>query len=278
LLGFLSLSLAMHSSAALTWTGVASANTLYAEGNWLDDNGAIPANNTINPGVALTAVTGGLVSISSGTGTPLNYNGNFILSAGDSLTVSNGKQLGSTAGATLTGGGAGAVLTVSNGGLLTTGAVSGFQSIIIDDAVVDLIGTSGINLFEGAATISIANSSSLVTQFVNHPTGGGEPGLISVDGTSMIQFLGSGDPINSQNGPLLLDLATGATLILNNAAEIDEQIGESNILVNGTLVTLANRNSLLSIVDGTAIAIPEPASTSIAGFFCALVLMRRRRN
>ena len=94
----------------------------------------------------------------------------------------------------------------------------------------------------------------------------------------MIQFLGSGDPINSQNGPLLLDLSTGATLILNNAAEIDEQIGEENILVNGTLVTLANRNSLLSIVDGTAIAIPEPASTSIAGFFCALVLMRRRRS
>lgn len=262
---------APFSQAALTWTGAGDGVSLYQEANWQDHGGGTPAANTINPGVAVSAATGGSVEITGGTGAPNNFGGGaFTMASGDSLTVSGGKTLGSN-GPGIVGGGAGAILNVTAGASILTGGITAFESIFVDNALIDLRGSAGIAMEPGPSTFDLANGASVITQFISLTAN------ITVDATSSIQFLGTGDPINSQGGNAThVDLATGGTLILASAAEIDEQIGEGDIYVNGALVTLANRDSLLSITGGTATGIPEP-STALLGTFGLLALLRRRR-
>ena len=123
------------SQAALTWTGAGDAVSLFKEANWLDNTGGVPANNTIEKGVVVTATTGGLIEIAAGTGTPGNFNGDFMLASGDDLTVANGKVLaGSSA---LIGGGVGSVLTVSgSGSTLSVNSASAFDSIVVSNRIM----------------------------------------------------------------------------------------------------------------------------------------------
>lgn len=252
----------LPSQAALVWTGAGDGISLYAEANWLDDNGVVPAANTINGNTVITAATGGSILITSGAGSPSNFGGNFQIGATD-LTVGGGKVLAS-AGSQVIGGGSSSLS--ADGGAIRTGQLSGFNSILVDNSgEIDLFNTSGI---QGAASmpITVQNGSTISTQFITNS-------MIQVDGTSSIEFLGGGNPINNTT----VDLATSGTLILVSAAEIDEHIGGNKIFVNGVQVTLANRDSLLAISGGTAVAIPEPSSLLLSSFAGLLLLRRRRR-
>ena len=132
---------ASPANAALVWTGANDQISLYREANWLDDNNAVPANNTINANTDVSAATGGLIEISSGSGSPSNYTGDFITGNGNSLTVANGKTLASGGRAGLTGS-SGTALTVSSGATLRVGATSGFSDYSFSDATVDLTSLS----------------------------------------------------------------------------------------------------------------------------------------
>jgi len=86
----------LTSQAALVWTGAGDSVSLYLETNWLDDNGAVPADGTINAGTAVTAATGGVIQIVSGAGGPSDFTGSFDLGVGNSLEVGGGKILATT--------------------------------------------------------------------------------------------------------------------------------------------------------------------------------------
>ncbi len=95
-IGVLAAASTLTSQAALTWTGAGNGTSLYAEDNWLDDNGFLPADDTINGATEVTAATGGLIQITGGTGTPASFSPNFYLGTGNSIEVSGGKNLGSS--------------------------------------------------------------------------------------------------------------------------------------------------------------------------------------
>lgn len=78
--------------ADLVWTGNGDGISLYQEANWLDNNGAVPGTDEINANTAVTAATGGTIRIDSGSGTPSNYSGNFVIGTND-LIVGGGKNL-----------------------------------------------------------------------------------------------------------------------------------------------------------------------------------------
>lgn len=250
------------SHAALVWTGAGDAISLYQEANWLDDNNAVPGNGTINPGTAVTAATGGSILITSGSGSPSNFGGSFTLGTND-LTVGGTKVLGSSSGGGVTGGGSSS-LTADNGSV-RTGTLSGFDTILVDNAgEIDLVGSAGID-GAGGLTLTIQNGSSVSTQFTTSTT-------ISVDASSSIEFLGGGNPINNST----VDLTTGGSLLLVSEAELNEHIAANKISVNGTQVTAANRDSLLRVTGGQALAIPEPSTVAVLGALAGLLLFRRR--
>lgn len=85
--------IAGSAGADLIWTGSSDGVSLYQEANFLDHNGLVPPANTINGNTAITADTGGLIRIDSGTGTPNNFGGHFDIGLGNDLVVGGGKVL-----------------------------------------------------------------------------------------------------------------------------------------------------------------------------------------
>lgn len=198
--------------AALTWTGAGDAVSLYKEANWLDDSGAVPPNNSVNANTELTANTGGLIEINSGSGKPNNFNGDFMLASGDDLLVANGKVLGGND--SVVGGGAGSAMTITgSGSQLKVGAVSAFDSILVDDGgLIELKDAAGITLHDAGSTLRIEGGSSADFQFILKA-------VVSVDGTSSLTLNGTGIPINSAE----VHLDIGAQLTLHSLAEFSEQ-------------------------------------------------------
>lgn len=240
--------------AALTWTGADDAVSLYKEGNWLDNTGAVPAAGTIDPGKVLTADTGGLVEIVSGAGTPGNFNGDFKLAAGDDLTVKNGKVL--KGNDDLVGGGAGSVLTLTGSGTeLNVNRVLAFDSITVSNAAVIILKSGfGIDLQQSSSVMTIADGSSVSAQFVS--TGD----RVVVDGSSSLTLSGTDTPINN----IEVHLEIGGQLTLPDLAEFAEQ--GAKIFVDG--VSFSADNSILSFsgsdpVTATALS----ASTPYIGSF-----------
>ena len=86
----------LASQAALIWTGNGDGADLFSEANWMDNNSAVPATGTINPNAPVTAATGGLILINTGTG-PSSFSGHFTLGNGNDIEVGGGKNLASTA-------------------------------------------------------------------------------------------------------------------------------------------------------------------------------------
>jgi arylsulfatase A-like enzyme len=206
--------------AALSWTGAGDAVSLYKEANWLDDSGAVPSDGSINGNTALSADTGGLIEISSGSGTPGNFNGDFMLASGDDLLVANGKELGGNDN--LVGGGAGSVMTISGAGSwLNAHAVTAFDSIVVEDGgLIELADGSGITMYDAGSPFQIAGGSSAEFEFILNA-------VVTVDGTSSLTLSGTGIPINTSE----IHLDIGAQLSLHSLAEFAEQ--GAKIFVDG---------------------------------------------
>ncbi len=228
--------------AALTWTGAGDAVSLYKEANWLDDSGSVPSGGSIDANTELTADTGGRIEITSGSGKPSNFNGDFMLASGDDLLVANAKVLAGND--QVVGGGAGSVMTISgSGSWLGVYSVSGFDSIVVEDGGrIELKESSGITMYEAGSTLQIADGSSAEFEFILKA-------VVSVDGTSSLTLNGTGIPINASE----VHLAFGAQLALHSLAEFTEQ--GAKIFVDG--VSFADDPTLLSFsgtdpVTGTA--------------------------
>lgn len=202
LLTFAGLSLA---KGALSWVGAGDGISLYQEANWLDDNGVQPGANQINPNTAVTAATGGLIEISSGTGTPSNFGGTFNVGTGNSLTVSNGRTLRSVGRSDVVGGGAGSTLTVDTGATLSVGDLSGFENYNFDGATADLS-----SITTSAGTLS---SSATSFQTVNSTINGGTTG--TVESMLVSGNFGSSGTVFVQFGDLTLQNATGSLTGMN---------------------------------------------------------------
>ena len=104
ILPLISIGVSLPVSAALVWTGGGDGISLYAENNWQEDDGTVPEANEINSTVAITADTGGQIEITSGSGSPSNFGGNFNIGSGNSILISNGKVLGSSGASGMTSG------------------------------------------------------------------------------------------------------------------------------------------------------------------------------
>lgn len=149
-------------------------------------------------------------------------------------------------------------------------------TLTLDGSSYTTPGSGGLNGIDDGgdvlSNVNIINGSSANLQYV-------AVGLaVTVDGTSSITIRGGGDGVNSQVEATSINLLTGGTITFaTGGAELDEQIGEGDIFVNGNLVTAANRDTLLSVNGGTATAlIPEPGSLALLGLG-GLAMLRRRR-
>ncbi len=171
-----------------------------------------------------------------------------------------------------------------------TGAAGGFGALILGDGFslnldntnITMSGTSGLQgVDDGAGTarinapmsVNATNGSTINIQFSSVGVD------LNIDATSSLTIRGGGDGINSQTEITRVDLAAGGMLTMTNAAEIDEQIGEGDIYVDGVQVTAANKATLLSGAGSTvtALAVPEPSSTALLGLGGLALILRRRK-
>ncbi|BDS07590.1 hypothetical protein NT6N_26300 [Oceaniferula spumae] len=173
-------------------------------------------------------------------------------------------------------------LTVSNVGFAASGnAGVGFSDFALGDGFsltitgtsFDLTGTDGFAGSGNDANTEIINliDSTSSIQYISQGI------ILNVDGTSSLTVRGGGDGINSQIADTRINLSTGGTLTMSSAAELDEQIGEGDIFVNGTQVTLGNKATLLSGTGATVTGIPEPSSTALLGLGGVALILRRRK-
>ena len=86
----------LPATAALVWTGGGDGVSLFEEANWQENDVTVPEAGEIEPNVAIAADTGGAIEITSGTGSPSNFGGNFVIGTGNSFLISSGKVLGSS--------------------------------------------------------------------------------------------------------------------------------------------------------------------------------------
>lgn len=161
-------------------------------------------------------------------------------------------------------------MNFAGGGNVTLG------NLIVSNTEITFAGTKGLS---SSATfpsvINLTNGSSWISQFVSNNT------TLFVDGTSSIELKGTGDPINSQTNQTTVNLDIGAQLIFRDTAELDDQLddtGSGDIWVNGTRVTLANKNNYFTTTDNlTFTAIPDPSTTALLGLGGLALILRRRK-
>ncbi|NWK55803.1 PEP-CTERM sorting domain-containing protein [Verrucomicrobiaceae bacterium N1E253] len=200
----------LTSHASLTWTGAGNGVSLYAENNWLDDNGVVPPANSINGGSDVTAVTGGLIEINAGAGEPSNFSPGFQVGTGNSLTIGGGKTLASGSNAEVVGGGAGTTLTVNGGATLNVGNVSNFETITVNGAAIDLLNVSGAtNVNLTGATGNVA-SMTIDTGTITFSNGNPTFTSLTLSNSSAI-FTGSAGFTSSELFPSQISLTNGSS-------------------------------------------------------------------
>lgn len=199
--------------ADLVWTGTTDAVSFFNEGNWLDNSNATPAAGTIDPGLAITANTGGTIRIDSGSGTPNVVGGNIDIGLGNDLVIGGGKE----------------VTTTSTFGLRVNGANAGvgpLQNVLVaDGSILDV-------QFVLELSVTLTNGSRL--QF----RGGGNPvneTLVNVTGlNNVVQFTAEtfgnfqsehlskftfeGNPLVFGSDPLLAEPGDNAIALAYNGA------------------------------------------------------------
>ena len=163
-IGALAAASTLTTQAALLWTGAEDGVSLYQESNWLDDNGAVPGANEINGGTAVTAATGGLIQLTSGTGTPAAFGSNFLIGPGNDIEIGGGKNLGST--------GISGIQVASAQGTNVLGNLSGASTLNVQftvdidwsiDGASAIVLRGGGNPINGASTINFLDSASTLT-------------------------------------------------------------------------------------------------------------------
>ena len=227
------------SQAALTWTGAADGASLYNETNWLDHAGSIPAADTINPGEPITADTGGLIEINSGTGTPDAFGDHFRTGVGNAINIGGGKTLASinTAGmgqdtafdnplvdATLTNGATVYVqFAVNYAFVLDGGSTLRFKGggNPLNVATVDLVDTNSVLQFDAETLADFIN------EHASNVTVNGEPIEIGINAVS--------SAFNGANGVQIqaIEPVPDSPPVINSFS-----VNNTNVLP-GTEVTLA---------------------------------------
>jgi hypothetical protein len=250
-----------QSSAALVWTGAADTD-LFNEANWLDDNGAIPAADTINPSTNITAVTGGEIQITTGI-SPAT----FTAVTGGLIQIDSGPLP-----ATFTAGnfqpGPGNNLTIG-GGLSFTGQLSNRGLTYGNSGPiggnVSVIGGSTVELrFMTRAAISLDGGSTITLE-------GGTP-----LNTSTVNFLDTASVFNFNN-------ATFANLLSAGQPELSQFTFQGAALVFGAdpFAVEPGDNALATAFNGTdgvsLSAVPEPTSAILVSLLGSIGLLRRRR-
>ena len=243
--------MAASAPASLNWTGEGDAISLFQEANWKDDSGTTPAAGTIDGGVAVTADTGsdGLITISSGTGTPENA-GSYFNIGNNSLTLSGGKTLAFYA----TGGNNGCViaqwaqndqvLSVSEGATLGAVDARNFTTVTVDGGTIALTGNFSGQSAARTDSFSISNGGSVTANKI---------GLIfdeaiTVDSTSSLMLTTATEPPFAN-----VHLSVGAKLTLSSRNYFTTY--GSNIFVGG--VSYAADSSILSFNGNTATAVSD---------------------
>lgn len=251
---------------SLTWTGEGNSISLYAENNWRDDNGATPANNTINGGSDVTAVTGGLIEINSGAGQPSNFSPGFQVGTGNSLTVGGGKTLASGSNAEVVGGGAATTLTVTGGATLNVGNVSNFGTISADASTVDLSAVTGVTDLSLTNVSGSINSLTMASGIVS--MAGTAPSITTLDFTGV-----NGHIANLSVTSGTMDFAGGNNVTFGNLTVSNTDItfaGSKGLTSSATFpsqITLTNGSTWISqfVSNNTTLFVDATSSIELKG-------------
>ncbi|MGJ8725782.1 MAG: hypothetical protein ACSHYB_14575 [Roseibacillus sp.] len=265
----------LPAQAALVWTGGGNGVSLYAENNWLEDDNTVPETDEVNGATQIAlGVSGGLIEINSGSGTPNNAGSAFQFAAGTSLSVGGGKTLNMTApvsgnnGSIITGWNtANQVLTVDTGGTVrTTGDVRNFTVINVDGGTINA-GRAFTGAGARTVSIDVINGGSVVVGSINSSY------AIGIDSTSILEITGNTNAANPFNDNAVVNLELGAQLKLSSLSLFEDE--GDQIFYNG--VSYTEDNSFLSFNGTTATVIPEPTSAVFLGLAGLSVLLGRRR-
>ena len=233
----------MTSQAALTWTGGGDGISLFQEDNWQDNGGGTPAAGTIDPNTVVTAATGGTIQISSGTGSPSNFGGNFDLGIGNNLEVGGGKTL-----ATATSG-----IRVSGTGdpANSTGTISG-GSTVRATFTLDVDWTIG-----GSSTLRLDGAGNPL----NRST------VNVLDTGSVLQF--NNETYADFNTEHSGKVTAGGNALVFGADPFAIEPGDNAV---------ASAFNGASGVQINFVAVPEPDSAILIGLGGLALILRRRKN
>lgn len=200
-------SASLPATAALTWTGAGDGVSLYQEANWLDDNNTVPAANTINPNITVSAATGGAIVISSNTGSPSNYGGTFTFDSSNTLQISGGKILGSNTAGVNAEGGTGTA-TIFSGG---TAAVQFFSDLATQISTGGTLRLGGGNNPLNNSTVNLADTTAFL-QFNNET-------YADFDAEHASKVLSQGATLNFGSDPFAVEPGDNALASAFNGAD-----------------------------------------------------------
>jgi len=201
--------MALPASAALTWVGGVNAG-LFAEANWLDDNGLVPTGGQINGNTVVTAATGGEIVIQGGGAfNPTGFSPNFYIGTNNLTLINNAiLQQNTNLGGIVATAASGVTGTVSGGSLINVVFIHNMDFTVSGGSTIEIYGggnaealNSTFNFTDDLSALQLTRRTT--TNFVNY--------YINGAGSSIFQYQGSDLVFGAD--PFVLE--TGDTAVLS---------------------------------------------------------------
>jgi len=246
------------------WNGLGDGTTWTDANNWV--GGVLPGsansamqNSTVDNAVIVLSSSTTIGELRMGTGGTGNRQMTLVLTNGASLTSTGRVELArdrAGAGNALLMYDSSIVTTVSGAGLLIARPNAGVQNnaaLTMYNSTIDLAGN--LTMYDNQPLLVVTSSITM-----NNNSWISSAGIAAVDNGKI--FINSGSYLRIRN--------------TTSDAQIDTMISQGIFVVDGTTVTLANKNDYVEKFGGSTYVIPEPATIGMLGLGAIATLLFRR--